>query len=295
MWAELLTPEQADAEDLSRPGGVWRSKRRVFGCLYGSIVLAPLTWLVSYAIWLGYGCMPFMPFVSDLGCGPSMPVFMTGMTVSGLLVLPLCFDYARATKTCIDTSEPLQGWLHTAVPWCGALISISICGVALNPWDRRLILHGIFANGVFGAGFMFCLLTASLNYLRGASYRRGFAIVTLIALCGIGTAVFGTLALQDLTKQNIIHAVEDGEVKQTILTSMKLIRENFLDFCTGQLGSLHRDMNTNICGLLEHIILGSLVALAWAQIHYDLHTWPVPPCRCRSREPPWRRTNPEQQ
>jgi len=235
--------------------------------------------------------MPFMPFVSDLGCGPSMPVFMTGMTISGLLVLPLCFDYGRATRLCIHSSEPLQRYLHAALPWCGMLISISICGVALNPWDRRLILHGIFANGVFGCGFLFCLMAGCFNFLRGTSYRRGFAMVTLVALCGIGTAIFGTLALQGLTKQNILNAVEDGKAKATIERSMHLIHENFLDFCTGQLGSLHRDPYTNVCGLLEHIILGSIVALAFAQIHFDLHTWPEPPCQFPCRHPPWRKNS----
>jgi len=66
-------------------------------CFYGSIVVASLTWLVSYGIWL---------------------------------------------------------------PWCGVLVSISICGVALNPWDSRLMLHCVFANGFFGGGFLFSLMVA---------------------------------------------------------------------------------------------------------------------------------------
>jgi len=202
MQTELLsTHEQPVSEDLSSPGGFWRSRRRVLGCLYGSIVLAPLTWFVSYAIWLRYGCMTFMPFVSDLGCGPSKPVFMTGMTVSALLVLPLCFDYARASKHCIHSEEPLQKWLQAILPVLGVLITISICGVALNPWSHRLLLHGIAATGVFNIGFLFCLVAACFNYLRGTTCRRYFAIVSGVTLGGLGTAIFATLALERLTKQ----------------------------------------------------------------------------------------------
>eukprot|EP00927_Polykrikos_kofoidii_P034424 TRINITY_DN2921_c0_g2_i1.p1 TRINITY_DN2921_c0_g2~~TRINITY_DN2921_c0_g2_i1.p1 ORF type:complete len:114 (-),score=15.39 TRINITY_DN2921_c0_g2_i1:367-708(-) len=109
---------------------------------------------------------------------------MWGMTSSGVLLLPAWLDYYHATKVKVCTSH--CGWvlLSKLVVVTGTICSISVAGVALNPWSERLYLHLFFANGVFIGGAVFIAIDCLL------SYRRGDPFVALLMVACFAVILF---------------------------------------------------------------------------------------------------------
>lgn len=145
----------------AEPGGGrlrwWHTRRRVLCCLWGGTFLFVTAWLSGYVVWLANGCVWFLPFVSDFGASgsPTYGYFATAMTCAALLWVPLWFDHFQATQHAKDPLKAPPTLLEKAQPWVGLACSLGVIGVALDPEDEQLIIHGLSANMVFTGGLFF--------------------------------------------------------------------------------------------------------------------------------------------
>eukprot|EP00929_Paragymnodinium_shiwhaense_P064548 TRINITY_DN32335_c0_g1_i4.p1 TRINITY_DN32335_c0_g1~~TRINITY_DN32335_c0_g1_i4.p1 ORF type:complete len:250 (+),score=6.39 TRINITY_DN32335_c0_g1_i4:66-752(+) len=193
----------------------WVSNARVLGCMYGGICCCMFTWVTCYFVWLWHGCRPWMPFVSDFGGGPTMYLFGAGMTLGALLLVPTWLDYHRTTKPHVCTAHWTWRCLHTVQPVVGIWCSLSIMGVALNPWNLRFLLHILSADGIFFGGLTFVLIGCVLECRRTRCHSliavavllvSGAALMLMFYFLGVGVRELkGTDASRDIGLQLMTH------------------------------------------------------------------------------------------
>lgn len=244
--------------------GWWWSRSRVNVCMYGGMLAALLTWSVSYLLWLSQGCMPFLPCVSDLAGGDSGPLFMWGMTVAALLLIPTWFDYFYMIEVDLNTEHCHLRVLSKLLLACGVYQSLCVVGVAFNPWGQRLVLHCLCASGLIFGGGVFLFIDACLAYARSRPFGRVLCMTLLAFSALIIMCVFITIGFVELSSS-------DGEI------DMAMMRTNFKGYCTGAAGSLHANENFSVAALCEWtlFLLGS--ATCCSRLHTELRVWTNPP------------------
>lgn len=206
--SEVGTPQMH--EGTATQQGDWRSGMRVQLCLWGSPLLWASTWLISYAVWLAHGCIAYMPMVSDFGAagGPTGLYFMIGMNAAALLWMPTWFDYYFATRPQVAANDPscsellraFECKLHTLQPFIGVVCSLGIIGVASNPEDRNLIVHGSSANLAFMSGLVFTSISAILRHRRGRPWKvnASLAVVGIFSFAGMLHVISTTIAAENV-------------------------------------------------------------------------------------------------
>lgn len=201
-----------------------------------------------------------MPFVSDFGDGPSGWLFTIGMTLAAVLLLPSWIDYYLATKADMQ-AERFFPWrcAHHCILGMGIMCSLSVAGVALNPWDQRLFLHLSAANGIFYGSIVFNVFILIVNCRR--KVWRWYAVALIASACAGLVLMIGFM--EDVTEEGLEQ-------------SFTLMRSNYLSYCKGEDVSLHASWRVNVAALFEWILLLSTTALAFHTIHSELRLWQQP-------------------
>eukprot|EP00930_Biecheleria_cincta_P006912 TRINITY_DN108018_c0_g1_i1.p1 TRINITY_DN108018_c0_g1~~TRINITY_DN108018_c0_g1_i1.p1 ORF type:complete len:262 (+),score=19.34 TRINITY_DN108018_c0_g1_i1:107-892(+) len=238
----------------------WWSQTRVNLCVRFGAALACLSWLGSYVIWLAQGCSAFLPFVSDFAGGLSGPLFMWGMTATAIALSPSWFDYYHATKEGLSSAHRFFACLHKSQAVVGVLCSISIAGVALNPWGERLSLHLFFANGVFNGGSLYLAIDSLLAYKRGQPFKLVLLMTCSAYMSLLAMLLFGSKGSSQ------IHA--DGD---TITFAM--IVSDFEGYCKQKKGSLHAYWSINMAAMFEWMLLASVTLTCFVRLHAGLREW----------------------
>jgi len=205
--------------------------------------------------------MVFLPFVSDFAGGYSGQLFMWGMTSAAVLLTPSWFDYYHAIKVGLNTNCWYWACLGRLLPTVGVVNSLSVIGVALNPWNERLALHLLFANGIFFGGAVFIATDSLLGYARGRSFKR-VLFVAAVAFSSL-LLMFGFLRMGSSRLK-----------KQRLKFSFKMMGTDFNGFCTGAAGSIHADGNINVAAMFEWMLLASVALACFAKLHIELHVFP---------------------
>lgn len=247
---------------LEKISALWWTRRRVQWCLKSAYGLYTATWLLCYALWLGQGCEPFLPFVSDFGDGLSAPVFMVGMTVAALLAMPNIADLYLATRDKMEEAGCCRRCLHSWMPVLGLWCKGSIIGVALNPWDIRIDAHVLFADGIFFGSIAFTLMATLLT-----PHAKGGQLMVPLLLVGIAFTSCGMMFWHFGAGMELLG--EDG-VEQ----SATMMRNDYRAYCTGQGESLHRHRDFNIAAAYEWSLLSSVIVIVFVTLRRDLRGWP---------------------
>lgn len=210
-----------------------------------------------------------MPFVSDLGCGPTMYLFSVGMTVGAILLLPTWVDHHYTTKALVaDRSLPWR-FLHLLQHVLGVLVSLSIVGVALNPWSLRYDVHMIFADGAFFGGLAFAMVVCIIESLR--TYRScAVATLALLLAAALLTCMFHFLD---------VGVAELGGDLNDVENDMKLIANDFVAYCSAasskEASSLHSNAYVNLGAFCEWMYLLLMCSILCSKVFFDLHTEPL--------------------
>merc|ERR1711933_116934 len=101
---------------------------------------------------------------------------------------------------------------RTPTPLLGLLLSVSVIGVARNPWNRHFPAHAFWAAGVFLGGQLFAVAETAIALRRGGSALAPLCATTL------GIASFWTMVWL-LFKDGISAAGELFEVQMALMTS----------------------------------------------------------------------------
>lgn len=233
--------------------------RATHTCFYIGLGIAVITWVGSYVVWLVHGCVPWLPFVSDFGCGPTRWFFGIGMTSAALIVIPAYWEYGDAVYLALKRAGVDAGWRWKLEFW-GIVSSLGIIGVACNPWDLRPLIHELSAYGIFLGGLIFnSIANKLLKKLGGisvsnASVYVGFAsFVLMVVFIGIGVGDLSTAGHVDSTTF-LNHAFAS-------------IRTDFQQYCLAAPGTLHADWRVNLGAFFEWIMLICIVAPAFFKLH----------------------------
>lgn len=228
--------------------------------MYCGMALACLSLFVSYALWVVQGCMPFLPCISDLAGGQSGTLFMWGVTFAALLLMPTWFDYYYMLKVDLNTEGCHWICFHKLLLAFGVYVSLCIIGVALNPWDERMVLHLLCASGLFCGGGVFLAIDTFLAYGHGGPFKQVLCITFLGFCAGVSMCVFIVIGFIELSNsgENI---------------DMGMMRTNFLGYCTGIPGSLHRNANFNVAALFEWTLFALGFGTIGARMHAALCAW----------------------
>merc|ERR1712217_830310 len=148
----------------------------------------------------------------------------------------------------------------------GCICSLSICGVALNPWYMRLTVHLIAAQGIFIGGIVFSLIATIIGYRRGKPYRRSLAVVVQAAVAVALMSYFGSRGFNRLHEAN----GPDGD------SGFLLMAKDFKAYCKGDTGlqggpTMHGDVDINLAAFFEWVLLLSVVSLAFVKLIFELH------------------------
>jgi len=190
------------------------------------------------------------------------------MTVGAILLLPTWLDHHYTTKALFaDRCLPWR-FLHFLQPVLGVLVSLSIVGVAVNPWSLRFEAHMMFADGAFFGGFAFVLVVCILESLR--TYRS-FAVATF-ALLLAATALTCMFRFLDV-------GVAELEKKDEYQKGLKLMSNDFLAYCSpaspNGASSLHSNSYVNLGAFCEWMYLLIMCLILCAKVFVDLHTEPL--------------------
>lgn len=234
---------------------LWWSRRRVFVCLYGGMICLTVGWLGGYIGWIAQGCSLFFPFVSDLGIGKSGPLFNVCVVIGVVLWCPSWIDHFIIIRPSMHVPGACRCMdvLHHLMPVSGFFCCISAAGVALNPWDLRSQIHGMFAFGTFFGGVAFGALGTCIGYSLANHYRRSCVVLCFTAASLVMTFVFL------------------GKAKEKFDPSMA--RYQFEDYCKGEGASMHSSSYINVAAVFEWILLAGSLLLAFIRLHWDLKGW----------------------
>jgi len=183
---------------------------------------------------------------------------MWGMTLAACGLVPTWFDYYFQTKVGLRTDHCCWACLHKLVPAVGVWCSISIAGVALNPWDERLDVHIFFANGIFMGGITFVLIASILGYARGLSFKR---------VLFVGIFAFSSLVLMSVF---VGKGFEDLKEAGTAAENFRMLGTDFKGYCTGKPGSLHAEDNVNVGAMFEWFLLASVTLTCFVKLYNEL-------------------------
>lgn len=262
-----------------KDGTWWTSRWRVLGCMYGGLLIVMVSWPGSYLVWLSQGCLPFLPFVSDFGDGPTGQVFEFGMSLAPILLIPTWFDYQNSIRASLQGQGPIWQRMHAGIPFMGVCCSISVVCVALNPWDYSLPLHLVGAFGIFFGGAIFSFLASVIDWQRGFPSCFAFFLSLVSA-----TSLLLMFAFLWRGSHEIRAADLPAEMHSSSSSpSMRLMREDYSAYCRGEefcmgatcVPTLHSNWKINAGAFCEWLLLGSVALLGFMKLHVELHDWPV--------------------
>merc|ERR1711924_411089 len=159
-------------------------------------------------------------------------------------------------------------FLHILQPVLGVLVSLSIVGVAVNPWSLRFEAHMMFADGAFFGGLAFALVVCILESLR--TYRS-FAVATFALLLAATALTF----MFHFLNVGIAELEKEDEFQK----GLKLMTNDFLAYCSpaspNGASSLHSNAYVNLGAFCEWMYLLIMCSILCAKIFLDLHTEPL--------------------
>lgn len=142
-------------------------------------VVWALLWVAGcYAAWIGKGCRPFMPFLSDFDTMmPESMIFTAGASLQGMLMAVLLLGFQHHQRSHLTWAGASPRWqrLHHMSFWPGLIAAASCTGLAWAPWNTLTVLHRIFAYGIFFGGLLWgaCSAMVTWRLARGrAAYTR---------------------------------------------------------------------------------------------------------------------------
>mmetsp|Transcript_56279 Transcript_56279/g.150413 ORF Transcript_56279/g.150413 Transcript_56279/m.150413 type:complete len:269 (-) Transcript_56279:57-863(-) len=243
---------------------MWWSRWRVLGCLYAGAGIITLTWSLSYILWLVQGCRPFLPFVSDFAGGDSGPLFLVGLTATALVLLPTWFDHFWATRRSLDKHHAPWRCMHRVLPFLGVCLNLSVVSIALNPWDIRMHIHLMSADGYFYGGIALVAVITVMEYRRGFRPHYTLALLILTVVSLVCMIVFLSRGF----------AQEWHGSPKEALQSMQLMRDDFPLYCKGEPGTLHSNRAVNTGAFYEWLLIASIGIVAFLKLHTELQDWP---------------------
>lgn len=306
-----LNTSSVELETEGAEGGIWHTRLRVLVCMWGSTFLWSSAWLGSYVVWLGDGCLVFLPFVSDFGASasPTYRYFEIAMTLAALLWLPTWFDHFRATQdregarlanmaggivaTATDAeTQLLEGAAPTTAahrppslveriqPYVGVVCSLGIVGVALDPEDERIVIHGFSANAAFAGGVAFTWISTWLRRQRGQPWA--------VSLAGNIVATGSFLMLGPAVTAACVHA-SSCDVSDPLAwfdASFRLMHANYGEYCRGEDlpaangkpspgPSMHGVNELNVAAFFEWSMLIAILINIIFNFHHDMKGWPA--------------------
>ena len=289
-------------------GSWWDSRLRVLCCLWGGTLLWSTAWLGGYVVWLADGCIVFLPFVSDFGAAgaPTYHWFEISMTIAALVWLPTWFDHSRATQhhdtlrqaQLLGMSAPASpsdpegqqlvsttqaaasgpSFVARLQPYVGVICSFGIIGVALDPEDERIVIHGLSANLAFMGGVAFTWISTWLRRQRGQAW--------CVSLVGNIIATASFLLLGPSMEMACAQAPNcDATVPLDWFgESMQLLQNDYGRYCTGgdlrpppapppAEPSIHGMAGVNAAAFFEWTMLIAILVNIVFTFHHDLKGW----------------------
>ena len=239
-----------------------------------------------------------LPFVSDFGAyaSPTYGYFATAMTCAALLWMPLWFDHFQATQHARgpqQQGDPTR--LEKVQPLVGLGCSLGVIGVALEPEDERLVMHGLSASlqVVHGRRVAFTGISTYLRRQRGQTWRGRFA--------GSSVGLFAFMMLGPSVMAGCVDSTDGSGASNCELTpsrawawfmsSMGLLQTHFKMYCKGQEfpsgggggaeeaatgRSIHGQAGVTFAAMFEWIMLIAILSNVLVTFHFDLRGWPVP-------------------
>ena len=296
----------------AQDSGWWNSRLRVLFCLWGGTFLWSTAWLGGYVVWLAEGCIVFLPFVSDFGAAgsPTYHWFAVSMTLGALLWLPTWFDHFRATQhddatrhaqsigvsapptTDAGDAEaqqlvssttaigPAPSFAARLQPYVGVICSLGIIGVALDPEDERLVVHGLSANAAFMGGVAFTWISTWLRRQRGQPWCVSLLgnIIATGSFLALGPSM--TVACAQAPTCDVTDPL--GYFSE----SLRLLQTDHGRYCTGgdlrpppapppAEPSMHGVAGTNLAAFFEWTMLIAILVNVLGSFHHDLKRWPA--------------------
>lgn len=248
----------------------------VWATYSGCGVLAA-TLLLSYGIWVSDGCLPFLPFVSDLGLkGHMRLMFIAGLELSAVLFAVALPPIFLARRCLLNAHKAEEAWQKANVFITGCAVAVigGVAALGFLPWDRIFWPHLLCAAIIFDSGFFWMFGSAALCHrLRSGSPRLFWGAGRRMRSVQLGlvpaTACVGLLALVSL-----VGALTDDPrmFSEKILPSMVHIAvRDFNEYCVGREG-WHLEPWINWLALSEWLYVACLI-LAVLSSSADLESY----------------------
>jgi len=241
------------------------------GTLWAALAVPVVTIIICYGLWLGAGCSPFWPFISDLGIdGSSMEtVFSGGLTSTAFLIAVVLVDSVVVRLHANHSRCFCLVQAYTLLVGC--VLVAGIVHVGSLPWNRELYHHLIWAFRLFGAGFGVSLgNTISLWMLQTSSPeehpREPWAMRLSVFLLVLSALIFTLMHFVAKTAFPDIHAL--GHM-------LHEARVDFHAYCTKKSFDA-----VSVLAVMEWLYVMCLIG-GLATLRQDIEIW----CSADSREP----------
>jgi hypothetical protein len=229
------------------------------------------------------------------------------MTLAPLMWLPTWFDHFHATQhydacrqaqllgvsapasasdpegqqlvsTGAPATAPAAPFVARLQPYVGVLCSFGIIGVALDPEDERIVIHGLSANAAFMGGVAFTWISTWLRWQREQTWCVSLAgnIIATGSFLALGPSM--TVACAQAPNCNAADPLGwFGE-------SMQLLQNDYGRYCTGgdlrpppapppAEPSIHAMAGTNAAAFFEWTMLIAILVNVVFNFHHDLKGW----------------------
>ncbi|CAK0863266.1 unnamed protein product [Prorocentrum cordatum] len=225
------------------------------------------TFGACYGLWLSRGCIAFMPFISDLGLHGSMKtVFTLGLLACGVFMLCVLPHIVVARQSLLSILLLHRHWhnVNIMIGVAGAATALGVGALGFFPWDKRLDVHLVCADVIFGGGLVWAVgswvlarrfASASCGkYARHTwdSCRRRRQLQLPVAVASICVLVVANLCF-------VGAYLSDPAVFTTLglRRTLELANANFGGYCSGNVG-WHGMAWVNMVALSEWVYVALL-------------------------------------
>lgn len=218
----------------------WCPSQRCAHRLIGlAVAVVVADFAVCYALWLGHGCMAFLPFISDLGLhGAMKATFVVGLVTASLLMLGAFPHILVARLRLLRALRLSRSWhvLNWLVAAAGIATAFGAGTLGFLPWDRFLYQHLVCANIIFGGGGAWAAGSWLLAQRFAAAARETWSscprvrrLQLLVALACAADVAFVALCAGAAVASEP-EKFEQGGVAEML----RLANRDFGAYCTGQ-------------------------------------------------------------